>query len=123
MTASEIFQIRTGESKSEYIAMAEQLVREYLNYNADDSVDSFAFTIADVAVILWQKDSDMADMASAPVGVKSESFSEGAVSAKTDYLTLAEVETSYDSKVQVELDKIRRFRIARVPVEAQDADE
>lgn len=112
MTASEIFRLRTGVTNDSYVEMAEQIVREYLNYVDSDPLTYFAPTVGNVAAILYQRDQASANASTA--GVKSESFTEGAVSVKTDYLTNADMGTSYDNVVQAELDKIRRYRIARI---------
>lgn len=122
MTAEEIFEQRTGEDGKDYIAMAEDAVRAYLCYDKEESLDRFAFAIADIAVTYYQRNQAMAGEGATP-GVKSESFTEGKVSVKQDYLTSAELSAQYDTKVQTALADLKRFRRARVPAEVHDADE
>lgn len=64
---------------------------------------------------------DTAVKAMNETGIKSESFSEGSVSERRDYLTGADMMTLYDGKVQNALHDIARYRRARVP-EVADAD-
>ena len=121
MTASEIFHARTGTENENYIEMAEQAVREYLNYGEGDSLEAYVYSIGEIDVLLYQRDMAVAAMSTQTAGVKSESFAEGAVSVRSDYLTPADMATSYDSKVQTVLNSLSRHRIARVP-EVTSAD-
>lgn len=120
MTAEEIFEQRTGKDGTDWIAMAEEAVRAYLRYDAEESLARFAFAVADIAVTYYQRDEAL-QTAFTP-GVKSESFTEGKVSVKQDYLTSAEMSAQYDTKVQTALAGLKRFRRAHVP-EVNDADE
>ena len=121
MTASEVFELRTGKDGDDYIALAEQDVRTYLHYLDSESVDKFASVIGNIAVLYYLRDQDMKTL-SVEAGVKSESFTEGKVSVKQDYLAPADVSASYDEKVGKALMDIKRFRRAHIPAEDNHAD-
>ena len=118
MTAKEIFILRTHTTEEEaesYIGMAELKAREYLRYGDEESLTAFASTIADVAVLYYQRDAQVSALTNtAATGVKSESFSEGAVSASKSYLTAGDLFEMYDNRTDKVLDGIRRYRRARV---------
>lgn len=122
MTAAEIFEQRTRKDGDDWIAMAEDAVRAYLRYSEDESLDRFAFAVADIAVTYYQMDQAV-KAAEVQPGVKSESFTEGKVSVKQDYLSSAEMSAQYETKVQTALADLKRFRRAHVPTEVHDADE
>lgn len=125
MTAEDIFYLRTKKDGDDYLEIAEQDVRAYLRYLDTESVEQFASTIANIAVLYFQRDQALRTMAQAEIttGVKSESFTEGKVSVKQDYLSSAEMSDQFDEKVQKCLDGLKRFRRAHVPYEEQtDAD-
>lgn len=121
MTASEVFELRTGKDGEDYIALAEQDVRTYLHYLDSESVDQFSSVIGNVAVLYYLRDQDMKAL-SVEAGVKSESFTEGKVSVRQDYLAPADVSASYDEKVGKALMDIKRFRRAHIPTEDTNAD-
>ena len=119
MTASEILVNRYGLSPEDaalYSQIAEQELREYLNYTSEESMDRFASTVASIASLHFKKDKAIAS-ASAGAGavpVKSESFSEGGVSVSKTYLAGGDLYTYYDDAVAKVLDGVKRFRRARV---------
>lgn len=121
MTASEIFELRTGKDGDDWISLAEGDVRMFLNYGETESLDSFASTVGNIAVLYYERDKAVKSMAQA-AGVKSESFTEGKVSVKQDYLTSSDVSGQYEEKVDNLLAGIKRYRRARIP-EVNDADE
>lgn len=118
MTASEILINRYGmdpEKAELYASMAEQELREYLNYGADDSLARFASTVATAAALMFKKDEAVAaGSASGSVPVKSESFSEGGVSVSKTYLAGGDLYSYYDDAVARAFDGVKRYRRARV---------
>ena len=118
MTAQEMFILRTNataEVAEMYIEMAQQKVREFLRYEAEEDVTKFASAVADVAVLYYQRDQQIQTMnETASTGLKSESFTEGAVSASKNYLTAGDVFGMYDARTDKVLDGIRRYRRAHV---------
>ena len=82
MTAEDIFYLRTKKDGDDYLEIAEQDVRAYLRYLDTESVEQFASTIANIAVLYFRRDQALSTMAQAEIttGVKSESFTEGKVS-------------------------------------------
>ena len=116
MTAVEIIVLRTGmtaEKATQYAALAEQKVREYLRYDTGEDVSRFASTVADVAVLYNQRDTQVSSLGSASL-LKSASFSEGGVSESKTYLTAGELFESYDARADKVLDGIMRYRRAHV---------
>lgn len=121
MTASEVFELRTGKDGDDYISLAEQEVRAYLNYLDSESVDKFASVIGNIAVLFYLRDQEMKSVKT-EAGVKSESFTEGKVSVHQDFLATADVSASYDEKVGKALLDIKRYRRAHIPTEDTNAD-
>ena len=116
MTAVEIIVLRTGmtaEKATQYAALAEQKVREYLRYDTDEDVSRFASTVADVAVLYYQRDTQVAALGTASL-LKSASFSEGGVSESKTYLTAGELFEVYEARADKVLDGIMRYRRAHV---------
>lgn len=124
MTAQEIFVQRTGTEVDKacfYTKLAESAVREYLCYEEGDDISKFSTTTADVAVLYYQRDTQVQTLGSS-AAVKSESFSEGAVSASKTYLTAGDLYASYDAQAAQLLNRIRRYRRAHVVTRNKDAD-
>ena len=123
MTAQEIFAQRTGtevDKASFYTGLAESKVREYLCYGDEDDLSKFSTTTADVAVLYYQRDAQVQTLGSAPL--KSESFTEGAVSQSKTYLTAGDIYASYDAQAESVLSGIRRYRRAHVVTRKTDAN-
>ena len=66
-------------------------------------------------MLYYQRDAAVAAMTELATGIKAESFSEGSVSERKEYLTSADMSALYDTKVQAALHDIARYRRARVP--------
>lgn len=110
-----------------YAALADMTVRQYLGAGPDEALPEAVATTYQVARILAERDRAALALASSGSSassensdnsVKSESMTEGSVSRAVTYETRAEraqALTEYDSAIQTELDKIRRFRRVRMP--------
>lgn len=116
---------RTGLSDSDaknYLSMAEDRVRLYLNYSDDEDVARFSAALADIAVSLYDRKTatDKAkESYMATAGMTGKSYSEGPVSVHENYGNSdgwAGVSAAYDAEIQNALNSIARFRRVRVVI-------
>lgn len=114
---------RTGLSDSDaknYLSMAEDRVRLYLNYSDDEDIARFSSALADIAVSLYDKKTatDKAkETYMTTAGMTGKSYTEGPVSVHENYGTAdgwAGVSAAYDAEIQNALNTLARFRRVRV---------
>lgn len=110
-----------------YAALADMTVRQYLGAGPDEALPEAVATTYQVARILAERDRAALALASSGSSassensdnsVKSESMTEGSVSRAVTYETRAEraqALTEYDTAIQSELDKVKRFRRVHMP--------
>jgi hypothetical protein len=112
MTISEIITLRTGltdaETIASYVDLAEAKIRAYLNYEPSDSIERFSYTVADVAIALYDEDQAMAAAASNPA-LSAESFSEGGVNTSYTYKGQGNIQAEYESSVAKLLDSLKPY--------------
>ena len=101
---------------------AEGEIRLYLNYTEEDSVQRFSSAIIDIACTL--NDQQKAEREAAlHGGLKSESFSEGGVSTKMEYIEFGTVSSSYKERIGHSLEYLKPYRRGHVlGTEKQNAD-
>lgn len=108
---------RTGTTDDEAYSLqsrAENKVYTYLRYKPGESLMRFASTIADIAVMLHKQDQSEAAFDPSTSPVKSESFSEGGVSVKNEYVSVTDLSSFYTSKVSAMLEDLKPYRRAHI---------
>ena len=103
MTASEIILLRTGKSGekvNKYIELSEQEVRSYLHLPALEPLDKYVIAVADIAIVMMEKDDFYQNNPNGGVTVKGESFSEGGVSTSKTYLAGSEALSYFNDAIQ-----------------------
>jgi len=115
---------RTGLSDGDaeqYIAMAEDRVRLYLNYADSDDISRFSSVISDVACLLYDRQRSIQTAQTSwlqTAGLSGKSYSEGPVSVHETYggqegsgITVGAL---YDNQISAVLGTLARWRKARV---------
>ena len=88
MTALELFTARTGSNDEQFVTLAEDKVRLYLNYLDEDDLTRFSSTVGEIAVLLYEKKQAVQAVQTAFIqraGLSSKSYSEGPVSVSESY--------------------------------------
>ena len=118
MTAIDIIKHNTGlndDLSAYYAEIAEMQIRTYLNYSDTDDIDKFKANIAALATIFYNSEKNMNNLTEQnSIGIKSESFSEGAVSVSKTYLNSAEIADNTQQQINNELSKLRQYRKVKV---------
>lgn len=123
MAALKEIAARTGLSEAEarvYLVMAEERVRLYLAYEEDEDLTRFSSVIADVAVMLYDKNRAAKATQEAlleTAGMSGKSYTEGPVSVHETYAGSdggASVTAAFDTQIKNTLNSIARFRKVRV---------
>lgn len=101
MTSADIVKKRSTmpeDSVDFYVSLAESMVRQYLGLDDTADISPYSVQIADIAILLWQKDESNKNISSS-LGYQSESFSEGNVSTSHTLMTGASIGSSYDESI------------------------
>lgn len=120
MTALEKFTARTGSNDEQYLEMAEDKVRLYLNYTEDDDLSFFSSIVVEIAITLYEKKQAVQVVQTSFIqraGLSSKSYSEGPVSVSESYSDKtagAEISAVYDNAIKELLNSIARYRRVRV---------
>lgn len=112
--------ITNADDANYYVAVAEQTVRSYLNYDNSRSLARFVNTVSNIALNMWRRDTAIAASTgtNTHAGVASESFSEGGVSQSYTYETASDGVTAYikyEELNEKELTKISMYRLPHIP--------
>lgn len=113
---TEMIKFQTGCTTEEAVGeriMAEETIRAYMGYDGKTPVSQFFATIVQIATYrILSKKAQAAAAENNTSGAVSESFSEGAVSVKTDYGTPGNITEKYqeliDGVLQRDLGRFRR---------------
>lgn len=120
MTALELFTARTGSNDEQFVTLAEDKVRLYLNYLDEDDLTRFSSTVGEIAVLLYEKKQAVQAVQTAFIqraGLSSKSYSEGPVSVSESYSDTnagAGVSAVYDNSIKDTLNTLARYRKVRV---------
>lgn len=112
---TEMIKFQTGTTTEEAVAeriMAEETIRAYLGYDGKTPVSQFFATVVQIAVYrIMSKKAQAQATENNTSGAVSESFSEGAVSVKTDYGEPGNITGKYQTLIdQVLTRDLGRFR-------------
>ena len=120
MTALELFTARTGSNDEQFVTLAEDKVRLYLNFSDEDDLTRFSSTVGEIAVLLYEKKQTVQAVQTAFIqraGLSSKSYSEGPVSVSESYSDTtagAGISAVYDNSIKDTLNTLARYRKVRV---------
>ena len=119
MTALELFTARTGSNDEQFVTLADDKVRLYLNYT-DEDLTRFSSTVGEIAILLYEKKQAVQAVQTAFIqraGLSSKSYSEGPVSVSESYSDTnagAGISAVYDNSIKEILNTLARYRKVRV---------
>lgn len=113
LTAREIVKKRLNvdnETVTKYVELANSMVLAYLENPCFDPETQAPNQTAQIAIYLFYEDKVRGEATgNSAEGLTSESFSEGGVSVKRDYMSMPEQVKYYEDMIEGVLEKLRQF--------------